>query len=300
MQRARRKWIQVSLVLTLACLFPAPAAAHPGSGIVVDRSGQIYFVDMVSGVWKIDAHGALTHLRGPAFHWMALDATDRFAATQLPSGSGGDVARIGTSPTLLLGSDFPLAIGRDGNLYFPSHGAGAPLQILRLLPRGQTSILASLPATSGRQPVRELNGLAAGPDGSLYYTEHDAIRRVSTTGQVTTVVENVDVAGCPSMPGTGTRRDPLLRGLDVDRNGTIYVAATGCGSVLQVTPAGRVTVLPQVPNPWSATGVAVSGTDVYVLEFQNAESDDRREMVPRVRKIAADGTTAVIATVTRH
>jgi hypothetical protein len=44
----------------------------------------------------------------------------------------------------------------------------------------------------------------------------------------------------------------------------------------------------------------VSGTDVYVLEFQNAESDDRREMVPRVRKIAADGTTAVIATVTRH
>jgi len=70
--------------------------------------------------------------------------------------------------------------------------------------------------------------------------------------------------------------------------------------VLRVTPAGRVTILPQVPNPWSATGVALFGTDVYVLEFQNAESDDRREMVPRVRKIAADGRTAVIATVTRH
>jgi sugar lactone lactonase YvrE len=134
----------------------------------------------------------------------------------------------------------------------------------------------------------------------LYYTEHDAIRRVSTTGQVSTVVENVDVAGCPSMPGTGTRRDPLLRGLDVDANGTIYVAATGCGSVLRSPLQDELPVLPQVPNPWSATGVAVSGTDVYVLEFQNAESDDRREMVPRVRKIAADGTTAVIATVTRH
>lgn len=301
MQPTRRsQWIQVLVVLTLACLLPAPVAAHPGSGIVVDRFGQIYFVDMVSGVWKIDAHGALTHIRGPAFHWMTLDATDRFAATQLPSGSGGDVARIGTSPTLLLGSDFPLAIGRDGNLYFPSHGAGAPLQILRFLPSGQTSIMASLPATGGREPVRDLNGLAAGPDGSLYYTEHDAIRRISRAGQVSTVVENVEVVGCTSMPRSSTRRDPLLRGLDVDANGTIYVAATGCGSVLKVTPAGRVTSLPQAPNPWSATGVAVFGNDVYVLEFQNAESDDRREMLPRVRKIAADGTTGVIATVTRH
>ena len=300
MQRTRHgQWVPV-WALTLTCLLPAPAAAHPGSGIVVDRSGQIYFVDMVSGVWKIDAHGALTHMRGPAFHWMTLDATDRFAATRLPSGSGGDVARIGTSPTLLLGSDFPLAMARDGDLYFPSHRGGAPLQILRFRPTGQTSILASLPARSAREPVREINGLAAGPDGSLYYTEHDAIRRIDTAGRVSTVVENIEVAGCTSIPTSGTRRDPLLRGLDVGADGTIYVAATGCGSVLRVTPAGRVTILPQVPNPWSATGVAVSGSDVYVLEFQNAESDDRREMLPRVRKIAADGTTAVIATVTRH
>jgi len=300
MKRTRGgQWIQVA-VLALAGLVPAPAAAHPGSGIVVDRSGQIYFVDMVSGVWKIDTHGALTHLRGPAFHWMTLDATDRFAATRLPSGSGGDVARIGTTPTLLLGSDFPLAIGRDGDLYFPSHGAGGPLHIVRFLPTGQTSTLASLPATTAREPVRELNGLAAGPDGSLYYTEHDAIRRISRAGQVSTVVEKIEVDGCTSMPRTGSGRDPMLRGLDVDVDGTIYVAATGCGTVLRVSPAGRVTILPQVPNPWAATGVALFGGDVYVLEFQNAESDDRREMLPRVRKISADGRTTVIATVTRH
>jgi len=300
MQRTRGSQCVQVFVLALACLRPAPAAAHPGSGIVVDRFGQIYFVDMVSGIWKIDAHGALTHIRGPAFHWMTLDASDRFGVVQLPSGPGGDIARIGTSPTLLLGSDFPLAIGRDGNLYFPSHRAGAPLQIWRLLPTGQTSILASLPATSARESVRQLNGLAAGPDGSLYYTEHDAIRRISKAGQVSTVVEHVEVAGCTSLLRSGTKRDPLLRGLDVDVGGTIYVAATGCGSVLRVTPAGRVTILPQVPNPWPATGVALFGNDLYVLEFQNAESDDRREMLPRVRKIAADGRTTVIATVTRH
>ena len=295
----RSRGIQL-LLLTLACLLPAPAAAHPGSGIVVDQLGQIYFVDMVSGVWKLDVHGALTHMPGPAFHWMTLDASDHFGAVRLPSGPGWEIARLGASPTLLLGSDFPVAIGRDGNLYYPSHGDGAALQILRLLPSGQTSIIARLPAMGARGPLRDLNGLAAGPDGSLYYTENDAIRRISREGRVSTVVENIGLVGCTSIPGRGTNRDPLLRGLDVDAGGTIYVAATGCGSVLRVTPAGQVTILPQVQNPWSPTGVALFGKDLYVLEFENAESDDRREMLPRIRKIAADGKTGVIATVTRH
>ncbi len=286
----RRRWAPV-LVVSLACLLPAPAAAHPGSGIVIDRLGQIYLVDMVSGVWKFDAKGVLTHIPGPGFHWMTLDADDRFGAIRLPSGSDGDVARIGANPTLLLGSDYPLAMGRDGNLYYPSHGGG-PVQILKLLPSGESSILATLPARTGRGPLRDLNGLGAGPDGSLYYTENEAIRRISREGRVSTVVENLALAGCAS--------PPLLRGLDVDAAGTIYVAATGCGSVLKVTPAGRVTILPQVQSPWAPTGVALFGNDLYVLEFQNPESDDRRGMLPRVRRIAPDGKTAIIATVTRH
>jgi hypothetical protein len=282
------RWVPV-LVLTVACLLSTPATAHPGSGIVVDRLGRIYFVDMVSGVWKLDAHGALTHIPGPAFHWMTLDGGDRFRGVHLPSGSGWEIARIGANPTLLLASDFPIAMGRDGNLYYPTHGGGgAPLQILKLLPSGQTSIVAGLPATTARGPLRDLNGLAAGPGGSLYYTENDAIRRISREGRVSTVVENIALAGCTSRP--------LLRGLDVDAGGTIYVAATGCGSVIKVTPAGHITILPQLPRPWAPTGVALFGNDLYVLEFQNAESDDRREMLPRVRKIAPDGKTAIIAT----
>jgi sugar lactone lactonase YvrE len=230
---------------------------------------------------------------------MTLDAGNQFKAARLPSGPGWEIARIGASPTLLLASDFPIAMGRDGSLYYPSHGAESRLQILKLLPSGQTSILASLPATA-RGPLRDLNGLAAGPDGSLYYTENDAIRRVSLEGQVSTVVEKIALADCASTPGVDTKARPLLRGLDIDAGGTIYVAATGCGSVFRVTPAGHVTILPQVSSPWAPTGVALFGSDLYVLEFQNANSDDRREMLPRVRKIAPDGKTAIIGTVTRH
>jgi hypothetical protein len=291
MKSTRRTQWKRLLLLVLSCLVPALAIAHPGSGIVVDRRGQTYFVDMVSGVWKLDARGALTHVRGQAFHWMTLDATDHFAAAHLPSGADGDVVRIGRTPTLLLASDFPIAIGRDGNLYFPSHHAGTPLQIQKMTPAGQTSVLAVLPFSKARPPVLDLKGLAAGPDGSLYYTEDNAIRRVSKEGRVTTVAENFR---CTS------NALPLLRGLDVDARGTIYVAATGCRSVLKVTPAGVVTPFFAIPDSWSPTGVAVSGNNVYALEFQNADSDDRREMLPRVRKIAQDGKSVIIANVTRH
>jgi len=92
---------------------------------------------------------------------------------------------------------------------------------------------------------------------------------------------------------------PLLRGLAVDAAGTVYVAATGCGSVLKVTATGEVTTLFQGDGEWSPTGVALLASDVYVLEFLGAGSDDRRVMVPRVREIAATGATRVIATARR-
>ena len=291
----RSRWIP--LLVASAFVIPAAIMAHPGSGIVIDRLGQVYFVDMVSGVWKLDLHGALTHMPGPAFHWMTLDAGDRFGAAQLPSGAGGDIARIGANPTLLLGSDVPLAMGQDGNLYYPSHVTGTPLQIFRFLPSGRRSLLARLPAVTTGGTLRDLIGLAAGPAGSLIYTEDDAIRRVSQEGRVSTVLA---LESCRSLPGTGAKVRPLLRGLAVNATGTIYVAATACRAVLEVTAAGQVAVLPQVQSPWSPTGVALFGSDVYVLEFQDAESDDRQAMLPRVRKIGADGATAVIATVTRH
>jgi len=181
-------------------------------------------------------------------------------------------------------------IAPDGNLYFPSKGG--TVQLKRFSPSGQTSILATLPATTSGQPLRWINGLAAAPDGSFYYTEDNAIRRISRDGRVSTVGRRVPTTSCRAP-------DPLLRGLDVDAAGNVYVADAGCGRVLKVSPSGLVTILPQVERPWVPTGVALSGSDLYVLEFENPDTEDRKAMVPRIRKIAADGSTSVVATVTR-
>ena len=297
--RNSRRWRWLLLALAAACLLPVPLVAHPGSGIAVDRLGQIYFVDTGSGVWKLDSRGTLTRVPGPAFHWMTMDANGRFANARLPSGPGWEMTQAGANPTLLLSSDFPIVMGRDGNLYYPSPRPSGAVQVLRLMPSGQTSVLATLPATTAKGPLRWINGLAAGPEGSLYYTEDNAIGRISAQGRVSTIAANIAPANCAQIPGTEADR-PYLRGLDVDARGNLYVAASGCGRLLKVTPQGKVSTVFQTQSPWSPTGVAVSGSDLYVLEYLHTASDNRREWLPRIRKISPDGKTTIVGSIDRR
>ena len=281
------------LTLAVGCLVSIPLLAHTGSGIAVDRFGQVYFLDTGSGLWKIDGQGRLARTSRTMFHWLTIDANDRFANSRLPSGSLGDILRVGADPMLLLSSDFPIAIGEDENLYYPSGPPGG-LRIMRMMPSGETSVLATLPATA-RGPLPHINGITAGPDCSLYYTENNTIRRITAEGRVTIVATIRALAGGPSIPGTD--QHPYLRGLAVDGRGVIYVADNGDARVLKITPDGRVTTLLQLESPWSPTAVALFGSDLYVLEFLHTARDVRRDWVPRVRKLAADGTRTIVATI---
>ncbi len=289
------------IVLSLAalCLLSSPTVAHPGSGIAVDRLGQVYFLDTGAGLWKIDAHGKLIRISETRFHWLALDGNDRFANAPLPSGAEGDITTAGATPTLLLSSDYPIAIAQDGNLYYPSRSPRGVLRIMRMIPSGESSALATLPATA-RGPLQHINGIAAGPDNSLYYTDNNAIRRISTQGRVSLVATIPAVAGSPSIPGVSADVRPYLRGLAIDDHGAIYVAASGCGRVLKITPNGKITTVIQTQSPWSPTAVAVLGSDLNVLEYLHTAEESRRAWLPRVRKIAADGTATIIATIDRH
>ena len=68
--------------MVLSVLLGSSAFAHPGSGIVVDKEGQVFFTDTGQGVWKIDGHGKLTHLPASLFHWMAIDEAGYFAESR--------------------------------------------------------------------------------------------------------------------------------------------------------------------------------------------------------------------------
>jgi len=282
-----------AIAATIVSFLPASTMAHPGSGIAVDRLGQLYFIDTGSGLWRIDTQGRLTHLSRLRNHWLAIDANNRFANTPLPRGALGEISTVGGSPTLLLSTDWPIAIGQDGNLYYQS-GRPGDLRLMRMIPSGATSVFVTLPRTVKGQPLPYIGGIVPGPDGSLYYTEDTAIRRISAGGRISTVATVSAPANPPSIPATD--QHPYLRGLAVDAHGVMYVADTGDARVLKITPQGKVTTLVRTESPWAPTGVALFGSDVYVIEFLHTASDERREWLPRVRKITSDGKSTIIMT----
>ena len=284
------------VALVIACTL-APAIAHPGSGIVVDRHGYVYFLDTGAGVWMIDPRGKLSRRDGPRFHWMAIDENTQPFGARLPAIPDGEVTAVGANPTLLLSSDVPLVIGQDGALYYPELRS-EQLRILRFTRAGVQSVHATLPAkvTGGALPW--VNGLAAGSDGSLYYTEDTAVRKIDPRGVVFTLATNIAIPDCAAIPGIEDAK-PYLRGLAIAADGTVFVAASGCGTVLKITPRGKLTTVLQTTSPWSPTAVAISPSGLYVLEYLHTSTEDRLAWLPRVRKVLPTGAIVSVATVER-
>src|SRR5262249_19896569 len=145
-----------------------------------------------------------------------------------------------------------------------------------------------------------ISGLATGPEGSLYLACHNAVLKVKADGTFTKVAEKVEVKDCDeAMPYDPTVPMPSLRGLAVDAKGTVYAAATGCRCVVKITADGKVETVLKSERPWSPTGVAVSGEDVYVLEYAQANAGADKGWRPRVRKLGRDGKVTTLATVAR-
>jgi len=270
--------------------------AHPGSGILVDRLGQVYFLDTGSGLWKIDTKGSLSHLSPLRNHWLAMDPNDGFTQSRLPIDPGRDwvITAAGSNPTLLISTDFPLVIGQDGNLYYPSVRENN-VRLLRVSPGGSPSAFVTLPRSVAGVALGWINGLASRQDGSIYYTEDNAVRRIAPKGGVATIATINALSDRPPIPGSEKR--PYLRGLKVDASGVVYVADAADARVLKITPDGKVSTIQRLESPWAPTDVALFGDIVYVLEFTHDAGDDRLTWMPRIRKITPDGKSTIIVTV---
>ena len=290
--------VRIFISLILCFLFTTNASAHPGSGIVLDKEGNIYFTDTGKGIWKIDKQGKLTYIPASKFHWMAIDEVGYFSESQKSFGEYFErVTPENTKPALIMCSDFPLVVNKDGNIYY-AHTRQGSAKITRRTTGGKETELIS------DKVFEFISGIAAGPDSSLYITEAsnagaNTIRKITMNGKISIIATFVGKEA-NDLPHDTT--PSYCRGLAVDSTGVVYVAATGSRCILKITPQGIITTILQTPGPWTPTGVAISHGEIYVLEWHDVApslEEVRSAWIPRVRKISRDGTVTTLATISR-
>jgi DNA-binding beta-propeller fold protein YncE len=289
-----------TLIVAAQCFGVAfTASGHPGSGIVVDTEGNVYFTYHLHGVGKIDQQGKLTyvgHTRGG--HWLCLDPDGSFSRAKPKHFER--ITPDGEKPALIFAEGgSPIAVLSDGLLYYVSGDktmTPGGLQVTRQSPSGAISIFPRDGIkTTGMQGI---TGLAPGPNGDLYIAQPSAVLKLKMDGTFTTIASPVELKDCDMDFPDHMARIPLpaLRGLAVDADGTVFAAAVGCHAVVKISPEGKVTTALKVERPWSPTGVAVHRGEVYILEYTNANGSSSEGWRPRVRKLARDGTVTTLFT----
>jgi hypothetical protein len=296
--------MKIHLLIPLAfaahvCVSPLTALAHPGSGIVVDEQGNVYF-NGGRGLGKIDPQGKLTYIgnRVGGGHWLCLDADGSFSRS-MPK-YFERVTPDGAKPALIFADGgSPIAVLHDGLLYYASNDetmTPGGLQVTRQSPSGAISVFPP----DGKKTTEKLGitGLAPGPDGALYIASPSAVSKLKLDGTFTTLVHPIELKDCDVDYPDNNPENPLpyLRGLAVDADGTVFAAGCGCHAVVRITPQGKVDTVLKAERPWSPTGVAVHHGDVYILEYTNANGSPREGWRPRVRKLARDGTVTTLFT----
>jgi len=288
--------------LLLSILLARNGYTHPGSGIVVDREGNVYFTHSGRGVGRIDSRGALTYIHeSRGGHWMCLDSKNSFSSATPRHFER--IALPGLEQALIFADGgSPVSVLADGNLYYASNDdklTPGGLQVTRMSPKGQISVFPP----EGKKVTERLGitGLASGPGGALYLASPSSVLKLEMDGTFTTVIPHIELKDCDVDHPDNNPDSPLpsLRGLAVDEAGTVFAAGTGCRAVVKITPEGKVETVLKSERPWSPTGVALHGGDVYVLEYTNANGSSSEGWFPRVRKLSRDKTVSTLLTVSK-
>ena len=277
---------------------------HPGSGIVVDRSGQVFISDLRRGLLKIDRAGKVTTISKEAGHWLALDEAGVFSQVDFSASPHWPRwfkrrTATGIRPTLITDGGSPLVTSSDGNIYFVCNDeklVPGGLQIGKVSPDGKESLLNPRLREVSQQ-LGGIKGLAIGPDGLLYASYPKAIIKIKMDGSFSTLINPLLVGDCQlNVPQQDA---PFLAGLALDSSGTIYVAASGCGAVVRITAEGKCSTILKSEKPWAPSGVALHNGDVYILEHINPNSVEHEDWLPRVRKLGRDGKISTIVTISK-
>ncbi|HEY0740247.1 MAG TPA: IPT/TIG domain-containing protein [Chryseosolibacter sp.] len=226
-------------------LFNGTAA---NAGTEVNKEYDVYVPNSAGdGPIRVEVDG--TEFSFPNFNYLAANVSDKAGSTAGYQNGPASTARF----------EFLAAAIADktGNIYVGEYNTG---QIRRISTTGEVSVYAgSTPGTSdgdlSSAQFTRITGFAFDASGNLYVSDQHRVRKISTTGTVSTIAGGI-VSGY--VDGTGPNaRFNYLRGLCVDASGNIYVTDSQNHKIRKISPAGDVTTYAGTTRGL-ANGVAAS------------------------------------------
>jgi hypothetical protein len=220
--------------------------------VAADGSDGFYFATSTQ-VWHVNGSSLLQRVEGTGASY---------------SGDGGQAL----DATFIA----PTSITRetDGTLYIGDIGAHV---IRAIAPGGVISTFAGTGSAvaSGDGGAATSAGLAGpsalqlGPDGSVFFIDGNAVRKIAPGGTITTVAGNGATTPDLTGPVTATSTSVAPSGLAVGSDGVIYIAEYTRNRVRRVASGQITTYVSRTPSgSVLAPGrVAVSGSTLFVTDY---------------------------------
>lgn len=235
------------------------------------------------------------------FTFTSTPTNGRRVTTYAGNAAGGSSNGVGSAASFYRPE--AVAVDGSGNLYVADSDNHT---IRKVTSGGVVTTLAGTAGTSGSTNGNGTvalfyspSGIAATSSGTVYVadTENGLIRKITTTGVVTTLAGTVGSFG--SVDGTGTSASfytPM--GLAVDAAGNIYVADEGNNKIRKITSAGVVTTLAGSGSLGSADGTGTGASfrhpnGVAVDASSNIYVSDTGNHL--IRKITSAGVVTTLA-----
>lgn len=245
--------------------------------LALDGADNLYLAQTpLNAIRKITPAGCISTVAGRVNSGLAADAaaTARFTGSfaQLSKDAAGNLYRFDTNAFIwkiapdgrvtrietrnLPGPGFVFACGAAdaaGNLYVANMNVSDSLPCLhcairKIAPDGAVTLLAGGASRghadgSGEAASFSLSppsAMAVDASGNVWISDNSAIRRITPTGEVTTVAGSATTPGVADGLGTSARLG-LISGLCLDAPGNLF--AFDAGRVRKITPEGKVSTL---------------------------------------------------------
>ena len=255
-------------------------------GVAVDGSGNVYIADYYNYcIRKVNTSGIITTIAGNGIYGFSGYGGAATAA-EIPPPHGVTVDGVGNVYIIDLDDDLITKVNTSGVITIFA-GNGFP----------------GYAGDGGAATAAELDGplgVAVDGSGNVYIAEGDRIRKVNTSGIITTIAGN----GSGGYSGDGgAATDAGLTGacgVAVDGSGNVYITDWGNNCIRKVNSSGVITTFAGNRTAgYAGDGAAATAAELYdptgvaVDRIGNVYISDARNS--RIRKVNSSGVITTIA-----